>query len=366
MHLKNLKLLQFKNYAKAEFQFSPEINCLVGKNGSGKTNILDAIHYLCLTKSAINGADSLAVQHGLDFFTLMGDFEREGKSLQVRCVVESGKKKQLLQNGKAIEKMSEHVGLLPIVLIAPDDTRLISEGSEDRRRFFDSMLCQLDRQYMDQLVRYQHFLKQRNALIKLFADKGKWQEELMEPYNRELIQGSKVLAAKRQAFVDEYSPLLVDYYSFISDAQEPVSISYETQCLEEDFDTAFRAAASKDFVLKRSTTGIHKDDFVFQIGGYPIKKFGSQGQQKSFVIGLKLAQFQVFHAHLQVKPLLLLDDIFDKLDDGRISQLMKLVADHAFGQLFITDARPERSKEILKGVDAECVFFEVGPAYHKQ
>lgn len=360
MHLKNLKLLQFKNYAKAELQFSREINCLVGKNGSGKTNILDAIYYLCLTKSAINGQDALAVKHGEEFFTLTGDFDREGKSLEIRCVVESGKKKQVLQNGKSIEKMSDHVGLLPIVLIAPDDVRLISEGSEERRRFFDSMLCQLERGYMDQLVRYQHFLKQRNALIKQFADKGRWQEELMEPYNRELIKGSTLLAEKRRAFVEEYKPLVEEYYRFISDDQEKVSISYESDCLEEDFESQFRMAASKDFVLKRSTKGIHKDDFVFQIGGYPIKKFGSQGQQKSYLIALKLAQFKVFYAHLQVKPLLLLDDIFDKLDDGRIEKLMQLVADHSFGQLFITDARPERSKGILKGVEAECRFFEVG------
>ena len=359
MYLKNLKLLQFKNYRKAELQFSREINCLIGKNGSGKTNILDAIHYLCLTKSAINGVDNLAVQHGQDFFTLIGDFEREGKALEVRCIVESGKKKQLIQNGKAIEKMSEHVGLLPVVMIAPDDTRLISDGSEERRRFFDSMLCQLDRSYMDQLVRYQHFLKQRNALIKQFADRGRWNEELIEPYNREILKGAVVLAAKRKTFIQEYEPLLRTFYQLISNAQEAVSITYETHCLQEDFEVHFRGAANKEFILKRSAMGIHKDDFVFEIENYPIKKFGSQGQQKSFLIALKLAQFNVFFSHLQVKPILLLDDIFDKLDDGRIERLMKLVADHAFGQLFITDARPERSRQILAGMDADCKFFDI-------
>lgn len=359
MHLKNLKLLQFKNYAKANLQFSPEINCMVGKNGSGKTNILDAIHYLCLTKSAINGVDALAIMHNQEFFSVIGDFEREGKDLEVRCLFEAGKKKQVLQNGSLIEKMSEHVGLLPIVMIAPDDTRLISDGSEERRRFFDSMLCQLDRSYMDQLMRYQHFLKQRNALIKQFAEKGKWNEDLLEPYNRELIAGSNVLGAKRQSFVKEYEPLLKEYYKVISEAQESIDIVYETHSLDEDFEAQFRAATSKDFLLKRSTMGIHKDDFVFQISDFPLKKFGSQGQQKSFLIALKLAQFSIFFSHLNIKPILLLDDIFDKLDDGRIEKLMNLVADHAFGQLFITDARPERSREILQKMDAECKFFEV-------
>jgi DNA replication and repair protein RecF len=357
MHLKNIRLQQFKNYQKEEVQFSTEINCFVGVNGSGKTNLLDAIHYLCLTKGAINGVDQLNVLHDQEFFTVFGDFDLEGKEMEVRCIFENGKKKQLLQNGKAIDKMSEHVGLFPIVMIAPDDTMLIKDGSEERRRFFDNMLCQMDKDYLDKLVRYQHFLKQRNALIKQFSERGKWEKSHIEPYDREIIALSQFLGKARNAFLDEYLPLLKEYYAIISDNQEAVSITYETHCLEENFPNDFLRNAQRDFILKRTNMGIHKDDFAFEISGYPIKKFGSQGQQKSFVIALKLAQFQIFLTHKKTKPVLLLDDIFDKLDDNRIEKLMKLVADHRFGQLFITDARPERSKAILNEIEAESRFF---------
>lgn len=359
MYLKNIRLHQFKNYQKAEVQFSKEINCFVGINGSGKTNLLDAIHYLCLTKSAINGVDLLNILHDQEFFTVFGNFDFEGKEIEVRCIFESGKKKQLLQNGKAIEKMSDHVGLLPVVMIAPDDTSLIKDGSEERRRFIDNMLCQMDKQYLDQLVRYQHFLKQRNALIKQFADKGRWDSSFIEPYDREIISLSQKIAVSRKSFLEEYYPILKEFYNIISDNQEDIGVTYETHCLGDSFESDFKANGQKDFILKRTNMGIHKDDFVFEISGYPIKKFGSQGQQKSFVIALKLAQFQIFLIHKKTKPILLLDDIFDKLDDMRIEKLMNLVADHRFGQLFISDARPERSKGILAGIGAESRFFMV-------
>lgn len=357
MHLKNIRLKYFKNYDQTEVQFSPEINCFVGSNGSGKTNLLDAIHYLCLTKSAINGIDNLNVQHEKEFFTIFGDFELEGKEIEVRCIFESGKKKQLLQNGKAVEKMSEHVGLLPVVMIAPDDTQLIKDGSEERRRFFDAMLCQLSKSYMDSLVRYQHFLKQRNALIKQFAERGRWDQNYISIYDKEIINLSKEIAARRADFIKDYEPLLKEFYAEISKNQEEIGITYETQCLLGNFEQEFQSMAQKDFILKRTNMGIHKDDFIFEIKGYPLKKFGSQGQQKSFVIALKLAQFQIFLQQKKTKPILLLDDVFDKLDDLRIQKLMQLVADHRFGQLFITDARPERSREILKEIAADCTFF---------
>ncbi|PRY89281.1 DNA replication/repair protein RecF [Mongoliibacter ruber] len=357
MHLKNIRLHQFKNYNKASVHFSEEINCFVGINGSGKTNLLDAIHYLCLTKSALNPVDNLNIKHQKDFFTVFGDFDLHGKEIEIKCIFESGKKKQLIQNGKAYDKMSEHIGLLPVVMIAPDDTSLIKDGSEERRKFFDNMLCQLNRKYLEDLIRYTHFLKQRNALIKQFAEKGRWNAELIEPYTREIMQLSKSIARMRHDFLKEYEPLLIEYYKTISGDQEKISIQYETQCLEDGFESTFKANEQKDFILRRSTMGIHKDDFVFQISEYPIKKFGSQGQQKSFVIALKLAQFMVFFKHLNTKPILLLDDIFDKLDDNRIERLMKLVADHEFGQLFISDARPERSQGILASMDADCRFF---------
>ncbi len=359
MHLKNIRLIQFKNYTQASLVFSQEINCLVGINGSGKTNMLDAIHYLCLTKSGLNSADAQNILHEKEFFTIFGNFEWVDNEYEIRCIVELGKKKQILQNGKAIEKMSDHIGLLPVVMIAPDDTQLIRDGSEERRRFFDNMLCQLEKNYMDQLVRYQHFLKQRNALLKQFSETGRFKSSHLEPYDRELIQLSGSISKFRAAFIREYKPLFLDYYAIISDQNEKTDIQYESNCLLPDFDKEFVRNHQKDLLLKRTNMGIHKDDFIFEIEGYPIKKFGSQGQQKSFVIALKLAQFRIFMTHKKTKPILLLDDIFDKLDDFRIAKLINLVADHQFGQLFITDARSERSKRILENIDAEVLFFEI-------
>lgn len=359
MYLKSLELLQFKNHEKTQMQFSKEINCIVGLNGSGKTNILDGIHYLSLTKSAVQSSDSLNVMHDRDFFAIKGQFELDQKQLEVRCTVELGKKKQIYQNGKALGKASEHVGLLPLVLIAPDDTELIKGGSEGRRRFFDGLLSQLDHGYLDQLIRYHHFLKQRNALLKQFAETGRRDLTLLDSYDSELIELSGKLAERRNALLQEVAPLLQSHYSEISQGQEQVSIVYDTEAMKPDFASYFKSLRKKDFITKNSNAGIHKDDFSFLIGVHPIRKIGSQGQQKSFIIALKLAQFQVFEKDRSEKPLLLLDDIFDKLDDQRIAKLMELISAHTFGQIFLTDARPERSKKILSELGSEVVFFGV-------
>ncbi|MDN3668999.1 DNA replication/repair protein RecF [Echinicola jeungdonensis] len=359
MHLKNLRLIHFKNYAQAELTFSPEINCFLGNNGSGKTNLLDAIHYLCLTKSAFNPVDLQNIQHQKDFFTLIGNFELKGKELEIKCILEAKKKKQIFNSGKAYEKMSEHVGLLPVVLIAPDDTALIKGGSEERRKFFDSLLSQLDRNYLAHLVRYQHFLKQRNALIKKFAERDRYDTSLLEPYDQEIVTLSKKIFTQRKNFAEQFKPILLHHYGEISGQREAIDIRYESQCNRDDFEKEFYQSLKKDLILKRTNMGIHKDDFVFEIDDFPLKKFGSQGQQKSFLIALKLAQFQVFKEKKETKPLLLLDDIFDKLDDFRISKLMELVAHHEFGQLFITDARPERTRKILQDIDADIAYYEI-------
>jgi DNA replication and repair protein RecF len=249
--------------------------------------------------------------------------------------------------------------LLPIVLIAPDDTQLIKGGSEERRKFFDSLLSQLDKNYLENLIRYHHFLKQRNALIKKFSELNRIDTVLLEPYNKELVELSEIIAQKRKDFIYSYAPLLLKHYANISERKEEVAITYESGCLEEDFAEMFKSSLKKDVLLKRTTLGIHKDDFNFQIDGYPLKKFGSQGQQKSFLIALKLAQFSLFKEMKQIKPILLLDDIFDKLDDQRIKKMIQLVADNEFGQLFITDARAERSKKILEEISSNITCFEI-------
>lgn len=359
MHLKNIKLVQFKNYQQVRAEFSKEINCFLGINGSGKTNLLDAIHYLCFTRSAFNTIDAQNILHGEDFFTVQGEFELDDKPLEIKCITETGKKKQILNSGKAYEKMSDHIGLLPIVMIAPDDTQLIKEGSEGRRNFFDSIISQLDKPYMQLLVRYQHFLKQRNALLKQFADSGNVNQALLEPYNIELITLSKSIHVIRKEFIANFKIQLQHHYGVISEDKETVEIDYQSDCEDPNFESLFETSLRKDVILKRTNKGVHKDDFVFTIGGYPLKKFGSQGQQKSFLISLKLSQFQTLKEGKGILPILLLDDIFDKLDDLRIAKMIELVANHEFGQLFITDARPERSKQILATIDADKQFFYI-------
>ncbi|WP_296698268.1 DNA replication/repair protein RecF [Algoriphagus sp.] len=359
MYLKSLELLQFKNHEKNKLDFSPQINCIVGLNGSGKTNILDGIHYLSLTKSAVQSSDSLNVQHEKDFFAIKGQFELAQKPLEIRCTVELGKKKLIYQNGKALDKTSEHVGLLPVVLIAPDDTDLIKGGSEGRRKFFDGLLSQLDKNYLHQLIRYHHFLKQRNALLKKFAETGRRDFTLLDSYDEELIALSASLSLRRNELLQEVAPLLQSHYADISQGQEQVSIVYNTETLREDFHDYFKSLRKKDLITKNSNAGIHKDDFSFMIGDHPIRKIGSQGQQKSFIISLKLAQFKIFEKKKGEKPILLLDDIFDKLDDLRIAKMMELISQHTFGQIFLTDARPERSKKILGELDSDVSFFHL-------
>ena len=359
MHLESVDLIQFKNHLKTSLKFSPQLNCIMGLNGSGKTNLLDAIHYLSLTKSAVQSSDSLNIYHGQDFFAIKGAFSLIDKKLEVRCTFEAGKKKLIYQNGKVLDRISEHIGTIPLVLIAPDDTELIKGGSEGRRKFFDGLISQLDHAYLDQLIRFHHFLKQRNALLKQFAETGRRDLTLLGSYDQELIRLSVILAKRRQALMEEMAPSFQDHYADIANGQEEVAVTYETEALRPDFDAYFLSLRQKDLATKNSNAGIHKDDFEFKIGAHSIRKIGSQGQQKSFIIALKLAQFQIFEKSKGEKPLLLLDDIFDKLDDERIAKLMELISDHAFGQIFLTDARPERSKKILGELDAEVKFFEV-------
>ena len=357
MILESLELIQFKNHLHSKLSFSPQINCLLGRNGSGKTNVLDGIHYLSLTKSALQSSDGLSIQHDAEFFTVKGKFTVDSNPLEVRCTLEQGKKKQIFQNGKAVDKVSDHVGKIPLVLIAPDDTELIKGGSEGRRKFFDGLLAQLDHPYLDQLIRYHHFLKQRNALLKQFADTGRRDLTLLAAYEEELIPLSQSLAKRRATLIQEISPLLQRYYEALSMGREQVGLSYETEALREDFSEYYIGMRPKDFATKNCNAGIHKDDFDFRIDSHPLRKLGSQGQQKSFIIALKLAQFELFEKAKGEKPLLLLDDIFDKLDEERIEKLLQLVSQGNFGQLFITDARPERSKEILGTIEAEVAYF---------
>lgn len=356
MYLENISLINFKNYQEINLVFSKQINCFVGENGSGKTNLLDAIHYLSMTKSAFNPVDQQNIRHGAPFFTVQGQFTKERKH-HVFCSLQTGQKKVFKHNKKPYDKLSEHIGDFPVVLIAPDDTDVIREGSEIRRRFFDSILAQTDRIYLENLIRYNQVLRQRNSLLKQFSSRNYFDKDLLEPYSRLLLQTGQLLYEKRKDFIAGFKPEVARHYENISEGKEKVDLQYVSDLGQPDHEKIFRENIKRDLLLQRTTSGVHKDDYEFLINGYPLKKTGSQGQQKSFLISLKLTHFDVVKNSKGYKPILLLDDIFDKLDDKRIAKLMAMVAGDAFGQLFVTDALPERAARILENIKADVKVF---------
>jgi DNA replication and repair protein RecF len=364
LQLKKIQLLNFKNYEEILFDFSTGIHGFVGENGSGKTNLLDAIHYLCLTKSAFNSLDSQSIRHGERFFMIQGVFEKENKEIEVHCSLQEGRAKTLKVEKKPYQKISEHIGHFPCVLMTPYDTDLIREGSETRRKFFDGTLSQIDQTYLNNLLKYNKIIEQRNSLLKQFAERNFFDKTLIETYDSQLFPLAQAIFDKRSAFVAEFIPLLENYYFFICDEKEKVGMKYVSDLQTSDFESLLRHQLSKDMLLQRTTKGIHKDDYVFEIDGHSIHKFGSQGQQKSYVIALKLAQFELLCQYKGIKPLLLLDDIFDKLDDKRIKKLMELMSSGKFGQVFLSDARPERTRGLFAEINQAIHIYLIGKANH--
>ncbi|WP_247237061.1 DNA replication/repair protein RecF [Telluribacter sp. SYSU D00476] len=360
MWLEKLHLTYFKSYEEGSFTFGERVNCLVGENGSGKTNLLDAIYFLALTKSAFQSQDALNIHHTADFFVLDGIFRKANRGTQITCSLQRGQRKVLMADKKSYDRLSDHIGQYPVVLIAPDDTDLVRGISEERRRFFDGVLAQLHPSYLDDYLQYNKLLTQRNSLLKLFAERNYLDEDMLETYNEPLIGLAQRIYEHRRTFMDKYLPLFRKYYAYLSSERERVEIIYESEVAVEDFGAEFRRHRSRDLHAQRTLKGVHKDDYVFEIDGVALKKFGSQGQQKSFVIALKLAQYALLADEKETKPMLLLDDIFDKLDDRRIHKLIELIDDGFLGQVFITDARPERSHRILDHVQADVRFFEIG------
>lgn len=366
MWLKNITLLNFKNYAAAELSFSATVNAFVGNNGAGKTNLLDAIHYLCLCKSYFNPIDSQQIKSEEDLFLIQGDFERNQKNEKITCGLKRNQKKQFKRNKKEYDKLASHIGLFPLVMISPNDINLIMDGSEERRRFIDNVISQTDGSYLDELIVYNKQLLNRNALLKQVAITRKLDVALLEILNEQLILSGERIFEKRKQFLLDFIPFFNEHYQFITDSAEQVSLSYQSQLNEASFGQLLSQSIEKDKTLERTTTGIHKDELLFSIGEMPLKKFGSQGQQKSFLIALKLAQYSYLQKHKTFKPLLLLDDIFDKLDDLRVHKLMKMVSHHDFGQIFITDTGKERVATVFKEINVEVTLFEVakGTIHH--
>lgn len=359
MWLKNITLLNFKNYATAELRFAKTVNAFVGNNGAGKTNLLDAIHYLCLCKSYFNPIDSQQIKANEDIFLIQGDFDRKEKNEKITCGLKRNQKKQFKRNKKEYDKLANHIGLFPLVMISPYDVNLIMDGSEERRKFIDNVISQTDSNYLDELILYNKHLLNRNSLLKQVAVTRKLDVTLLEILNEQLIFSGNKIFEKRKQFLLDFIPLFNQHYTYITDDAEQVSLSYQSQLNEQSFSDLLAQSVERDRILERTTTGIHKDELLFTIGEMPLKKFGSQGQQKSFLIALKLAQYSYLQKVRDFKPLLLLDDIFDKLDDLRVRKLMKMVSHHDFGQIFITDTGKDRVLSVFKEIDVEVTLFEV-------
>ncbi|GGF02794.1 DNA replication/repair protein RecF [Hymenobacter cavernae] len=366
MILESLHLLFFKNYDEANLGFSPHINCFVGDNGSGKTNLLDAIHYLSLTKSAFTPTDTQSIKQGAEFFVVKGKFQVPLATVEtIQCSLRLGQKKVVTHDKQPYDRITEHIGRYPVVLISPYDTDLIRQGSEDRRKYFDSLISQLDQSYLELLMSYSHLLRQRNSLLKLAADRQGYDRDYLLVLDDQLAPLGEQLVQLRQQFLADFVPIFQRHYRQLADSQEAVTLDYKSQLPGADFGQLLRLNERKDLALQRTTTGPHKDDYVFLMDELLVKNYGSQGQQKSYAIALKLAQFEIIAARKQHKPILLLDDIFDRLDEKRITRLMQLVADQTFGQVFLTDTHLERTDRILSGVSEQIARFRVenGKAY---
>lgn len=362
MILKNLHLVNFKNWPQGEFEFAGKLNCFVGSNGSGKTNLLDAIHYLSVCKSYFSQSDSQNIRQGEGFFMIEGDFDRNGSQHHIYCGLKRGQKKIFKNNKKPYDKLAEHIGRFPSVMISPYDRDLIMEGSETRRKFMDAVISQSDAIYLDHLIRYNKALQQRNALLKFFAANHRYDKASLEIYDEQLNDHGKEIYRRRVAFCEELAPKLAYYYELIAQGREQPELLYQSQLHEQSMPEVLQSFAERDRVNQYSGGGTHKDDLILKIDGMKVKRFGSQGQQKSFLIALKLAQYDFLVAHQGVKPLLLLDDIFDKLDESRVQQLVELVNHDNFGQIFITDTHPERTAKLIRSINQKSNVFTIDKA----
>ncbi|MDD3722443.1 MAG: DNA replication and repair protein RecF [Lutibacter sp.] len=359
MHLQKITLVNFKNFEFLTYDFQEKINCFVGNNGVGKTTVLDAIYYLSFAKSYFNPAATQNIKHSEEFFMIEGEYQINDKIDNVVCSLKRGNKKVVKRNGKNYEKFSEHIGFLPLVIISPGDSDLIVEGSDTRRKFMDNVISQSDKLYLQTIIKYNKVLAQRNSLLKYFAANRTFDALNLKVYDEQLESYGNVIFKKRTEFLEVFIPIFKERYAAISSSKEQVSLVYKTQLDEGNLLALFAQNMERDRVLQYTSVGIHKDDLSFEIDGYPIKKFGSQGQQKSYLIALKLAQFDFIKSQANIKPILLLDDIFDKLDDLRVEQLINLVNNDEFGQLFISDTHKQRTEDVVKKTNQPYKIFQL-------
>ena len=359
MTINKLSLINFKSHSEVSFDFSPQINCFVGNNGVGKTNILDALHYLSVGKSFLGNSDLNNIKSEQDFFTIESEIQNEEKEDIIKILHPRESKKIIKKNDKTYDRLADHIGYLPSVMISPYDSNLISDSGESRRKFLDAMISQTDSVYLFDLIQYQKTIQQRNALLKNFAKNRYFDKDSLEIYDDPISNFGTRIFEKRKEFVENLNPIVQHYYDIISGGKEKVSVVYESHLSDNTFQQLLSSSIEKDRVLTYTSKGIHKDDLIFEMNGNSIKKIGSQGQQKSFLVSLKLAQINRIKELTGKSPILLLDDIFDKLDDTRVSQLIELVNKENFGQIFITDTHKERTENVVRRIHEESKIFEI-------
>ena len=359
MFLKELSLTNYKNFESLKFSFETKIICFVGLNGVGKTNILDSIYHLSYTKSYFNPIPSQNIKHGESFFFISGKYIINGNEEDILISLKKGDKKRIKRNNKIYKKFSDHIGKIPLVIISPDDRNLIMEGSEIRRKFIDGIISQTDKEYLNNLIGYNKTLKQRNALLKMFYDNSENIKKTIDIYDKQLSSDAQKIFEKRMEFLSEFIPIFKSRYKELSNDKEKVEIKYKSDISsDQNLYKLLKNNLEKDLRFQYTTKGIHKDDLNLNLDDFPIKKYGSQGQQKTFLIALKLAQFD-YLSKLDSNPILLLDDIFDKLDDTRVKQIINLVNEEKFNQIFISDTNKNRSENIIKNVNKSYKIFEI-------
>ena len=353
--LEKIVISDYRNIQLQELEFSPNVNCISGNNGEGKTNLLDAIYYMSMTKSAFAASDKFNLRHGAEEFSLAGTYRMEnGLSSRFALKMTSKGEKKVRRDDKPYQKISEHVGVLPVVMVSPADVSMVSESGEERRRFVNSVLSQMDREYMSAMQQYNRLLLQRNTILK----ESDPDRSLLEVIDMRMSMLAEPIYQARKRFVEQLKPIVAEYYKSLSGGSEQVDIEYESELSKAGLDQLLAASFERDRMMKHTTTGIHRDDFAFRMNGHPIRRFGSQGQQKSFLVSLKFAQYEIMKKNYGFAPILLLDDVFDKLDMGRISNLLQMVASNDFGQIFITDSNKVRMAGIVDGLTQDRAYFE--------
>jgi len=359
MILKSITLTNYKSFSAKTVDFDPKINCFIGPNGIGKSNVLDAIYHLSFGKSYFNPISSQNIKHGEDFFAIKGSYKNESKEEVVIINFKKNDKKVIKRNNKKYEKFSDHIGFIPLVIISPSDRNLIAEGSDIRRKFIDSVISQSDKKYLENLINYNKILTQRNSLLKLIFKNKNFDKQTIQVYDSQLESIGEKIHMKRKMFLNDFIPVFKDKYKSISNNNEDVDIRYKTDLEFDKLSVLLQENIEKDMFLQYTSKGIHKDDLVFNINDYSVKKFGSQGQQKSLLIALKLAQFDFLKSQNKNNPILLLDDIFDKLDKNRVKQIINLVSADDFGQIFISDTDEERTLESIKEINNSNKIFKL-------